>query len=394
MAVPNKLSSFMLKVPAVTAPKTAQNQLSAAATAGKGLSPSGTVSQHKYLNRPSQLSSLLISRMNNNLLQHIFAFAALFPEVTFYGIVCPRFQSAVACTRRVVIGSCLGPRDAYAAEFDIIRRFCCSDYLLELSLEKAPLKDFTAAMFLIIGCPSLRTLSIANPGITIDWHTPVVGPTPAHAPRELRLPSLERLRVEGCVVNGLAFAVAGAPRLEALEIRRCPHFNDADLEQIESILAGDSEKINEANSVRPASRIAALIVSQCAEVSDPGVIALCRHLPFLTRLDCSGCPLVGSQILSRFVSEEVRAPRSINLKGCRALTDGAAAACIFPNCGKIAPTLSTPSLKSTSQAGLHSQPKLLLMELSIGAAGVASIGDAGLMALCPLLGHTLAALEV
>jgi len=217
----------------------------------------------------------------------------------------------------------------------------------------------------------------------------------------------------------------------------------------------------------PLQKLQALTVAACAEVTDAGLLALLgleknpsahRHqepqllwqLPCLSKLDVSGCPLVGSQLgvalaghalvhyqllgqssgnISNISSSSSSSSsgaststtslsssslplgiRELDLRGCKAFTDAAAYATAdalrFAPLSTLPAGRTTPAKNSTSTtaasnasansatAGRWNAVQLPWRWLAVGAPGLASIGDSGLQRLASACSHSLVHLSV
>ena len=246
---------------------------------------------------------------------------------------------------------------------------------------------------------------------------------------------------------------------------RCPHFNDADLEQLAALMDepfdGDNSTAADASASltktasltspsaasrpqlqRPLQQLQTLSVAACAEVTDAGLLALLgfskndnarQHqapqlllgLPALTKLDASGCPLVGNRLgkalaghalahhqrLSQSNSSSSNSSkidfsltstslplglRELDLRGCKAFTDAAAHATADALVLAPSPVGSAfvPATANASTTVGRAAVQLPWRWLAMGAPGLSSIGDSGLHRLAVACSHSLVHLSV
>ena len=106
----------------------------------------------------------------------------------------------------------------------------------------------------------------------------------------------------------LAILVSHTPQLASLSIVDSPHFNNAELEQLERPLAEG-----------PCRRsLRCLTLAGCAEITDDALAKCLGCLSNLASLDLSRCPCVGRSLSFLFVLPNLR---QLNLKGCKGLLD-------------------------------------------------------------------------
>jgi len=329
-------------------------------------------------------SSITLKRMPELSMLDIFSFAGTFNELCFSArSSCRRWKDLLKRTRRVTLASshpntvhttfqALGLINVKApietGRFSNMK--IVNDHLLDFRLSDTPfsteLQDSETLLHCLLdGASRLKVLSIVRPCESLHF---------GNYQNKNGL-TLRELYLEGFVVSGVGSLVTAAPFLHTLSIRRCPHFNNADIEEIHGAIfiakaaQGDSFTCN----------IESLTISQCAEVSDEGLLALLSYTNRLKYLDISACPRAGALLLSFLASGNMCgpmrrcAPAEVNIKGCGAFTDEAAVS--------VVKSIIAMPLANTS---LTNAPLSNLKNLSLGASGPLSFGDEGLCSLAPV----------
>eukprot|EP00613_Pedinella_sp_CCMP2098_P053431 CAMPEP_0171885278 /NCGR_PEP_ID=MMETSP0992-20121227/41256_1 /TAXON_ID=483369 /ORGANISM="non described non described, Strain CCMP2098" /LENGTH=467 /DNA_ID=CAMNT_0012511807 /DNA_START=49 /DNA_END=1452 /DNA_ORIENTATION=+ len=298
-------------------------------------------------------SSITLKRMPELSMLDIFSFAGTFNELCFSArSSCRRWKDLLKRTRRVTLASshpntvhttfqALGLINVKApietGRFSNMK--IVNDHLLDFRLSDTPfsteLQDSETLLHCLLdGASRLKVLSIVRPCESLHFgnYQNKNGLTL----RELYLTDIEE-------IHGAIFIAKAAQ--------------------------GDSFTCN----------IESLTISQCAEVSDEGLLALLSYTNRLKYLDISACPRAGALLLSFLASGNMCgpmrrcAPAEVNIKGCGAFTDEAAVS--------VVKSIIAMPLANTS---LTNAPLSNLKNLSLGASGPLSFGDEGLCSLAPV----------